>query len=374
MSGTASAATGPRRTALYETHVALGATLTDFAGWSMPLRYSGDLAEHHAVREQGGLFDLSHMGEIELDGPAAAAALNYALVGKYDAMPVGKAKYTMICQEDGGVVDDLIVYRTGDLTFLVVANASNADTVARLLRERADGFDTTVTDRSAETSLLALQGPVAVSVLQPLTDTDLSTVKYYAGYRAVVGGIPVLLARTGYTGEDGFELFCANTDAPALWATLLGAGAAAGVQPCGLACRDSLRLEAGMPLYGNELDTSASPFEAGLGKVVALDKDDFVGKSALTERSAQPPQRRLIGLIAAGRRAPRHGYPVIDPQTGQAVGTVTSGVPSPTLAKSIAMAYIDNDLAVPDTRLAVDVRGKQEAVDVVALPFYRRAK
>ena len=362
-----------RRTPLHAEHEALGAMFTDFAGWRMPLRYDSELAEHHAVRRTAGLFDLSHMGEIRVTGPDAGALLDFALVGHASAIGVGRARYTMICQADGGVLDDLIVYRTGDAEYLVVANASNADTVFGALTERAAGFDAEVVDASADYALIAVQGPNAVAILAGLTDTDLATVKYYASYPSTVAGASVLLARTGYTGEDGFELFTTPADAPGVWRALLAAGESHGLKPAGLGCRDTLRLEAGMPLYGNELSTARTPYHANLGRVVKLDKPgDFVGKAALATVAEQGVDQVLVGLTSTSRRAPRHGYPVLD-AAGNTVGEITSGAPSPTLGHPVAMAYLDRALAEPGTALVVDVRGKQEPVEVVALPFYRRA-
>nr|WP_312865982.1 glycine cleavage system aminomethyltransferase GcvT [Saccharothrix violaceirubra] len=358
-----------RRTPLHAEHEALGAHFTDFAGWRMPLRYDSELAEHHAVRTTAGLFDLTHMGEITLTGPQAGAALDHALVGHSSAIGVGRARYTMICRADGGVLDDLIVYRLGDLEYLVVANASNVAVVHEALVERAKGFDVEVADRSTDYALLAVQGPASVRVLAGLTDTDLDTVKYYASYPSTVAGRSVLLARTGYTGEDGFELFVAPDDAPHVWRALLEAGKAHDLKPAGLGCRDTLRLEAGMPLYGNELGTGRTPFHANLGRVVKLDKPgDFVGREALADVEADTT---LVGLKTASRRAPRHGYPVVD-ASGAVVGEVTSGALSPTLGYSIAMAYVAKEHATPGTGLAVDVRGRREPVEVVALPFYKR--
>ena len=362
-----------RRTPLHAEHEALGAMFTDFAGWRMPLRYDSELAEHHAVRTTAGLFDLTHMGEIVLEGPEAGAALDYALVGHSSAIGVGRARYTMITQADGGVLDDLIVYRLGELEYLVVANASNAELVFGELVERAKDFDTTVVDRSTDYALLAVQGPASTAIVAGLTPTDLATVKYYASYPTEVAGTPVLLARTGYTGEDGFELFVAPADAPAVWAALLEAGKDHGLKPAGLGCRDTLRLEAGMPLYGNELDTAHTPYHANLGRVVKLDKPgDFVGRDALAKVAESGVDTTLVGLKAAGRRAPRHGYTVLDAD-GAAVGEITSGALSPTLGYSVAMAYVAKTSAEPGTKLAVDVRGRQEPVEVVALPFYKRA-
>ncbi len=372
----------PRRTPLTHVHEQLGAVLTDFAGWLMPLRYESETAEHNAVRRAAGMFDLSHMGEIAVTGGAAAAALDYALVGQPSALKPGKARYTMICAEDGGVLDDLIVYRLGDADFLVVANAANTSVVLDALTERAADFDAAITDRTSDYALIALQGPRAAGILAPLTDADLGEVKYYASYPAKVAGKPVLLARTGYTGEDGFELFARPADAESLWASLSVAGSGDGLIPAGLAARDTLRLEAGMPLYGNELGRDLTPYDAGLGRVVRLDKSaDFVGRAALAARAAAPAERQLVGLTCQSRRVPRHGYDVL--WNGEPCGSVTSGAPSPTLGVPIAMAYVRPDVAVAATTggaaesgksdgLAVDVRGRAEPATLVELPFYRR--
>ncbi|WP_410479264.1 glycine cleavage system aminomethyltransferase GcvT [Pseudonocardia sp. H11422] len=362
-----------QRTPLHAEHEALGATFTDFAGWRMPLRYSGDLAEHHAVRTAAGLFDLSHMGEIRVVGPGAADALDRALVGDASGIGVGRARYTMICAADGGIMDDLIVYRLAEQEYLVVANAANAPLVTTELTERAAGRRAEVIDAAAEYALIAVQGPAAAATLAPLCAADLPALRYYASQATTVAGRPVLLARTGYTGEEGFELFVAPDDAPSLWTVLLEAGAAHGLVPTGLACRDTLRLEAGMPLHGHELSAAVTPFHAGLGRVVRFDKpDDFVGRAALSAVSVSGPGQVLVGLVGESRRAPRHGYPVLDPETGATLGTITSGAPSPTLGHPIAMAYVLPDHATPGTRLAVDIRGRHEPVTVAELPFYRR--
>jgi aminomethyltransferase len=367
----------PKTTPLYDVHRDLGANLVDFAGWLMPLRYKSETAEHEAVRTGAGLFDLSHMGEIFLSGPGAGAALDYALVGNLSPMPVGKARYTMICAPDGGVLDDLIVYRLPDRdvagrdgvtrTWMVVANAANTAVVRDALVERAAGYEAAVDDRTDAYGLIALQGPRAQEILEGFTDAPVADLKYYAILAGRVAGVDTLIARTGYTGEDGFELFADASDAVRLWRALAGVD---GVVPAGLAARDSLRLEAGMPLYGNELTAETTPFEAGLGRVVKLDKAvDFVGKTALAAQAQTPPGRRLVGLVARGRRAPRKGYQVVT-SGGTPCGVVTSGAPSPTLGKPIALAYLDS--GVEDTDLAVDVRGRPEPVDLVDLPFYKR--
>ncbi|MDE3719793.1 glycine cleavage system aminomethyltransferase GcvT [Nocardiopsis sp. N85] len=362
----------PRPTALRAIHEKAGAALVDFAGWLMPLRYDSETAEHKAVREAAGLFDLSHMGEIRLTGPDAARALDHALVGHLSQVKPGKARYTMITNADGGVMDDLIVYRLDEEEYLVVANAANADVVAEALLERAAGFDVKVTDESAEYSLIAVQGPRAVEILAPLTDADLDSIRYYAGYEHTVAGVPALLARTGYTGEDGFEIFVRPADrAVEVWEALAAAGADKGLVPAGLSARDTLRLEAGMPLYGQELTSDLTPFDAGLGRVVKFDKEgDFVGRAALEEAARTARPRRLIGLVARGRRPLRRGQDVL--RDGAVVGSITSGAPSPTLGRPIAMAYVDGELDTTTGAFTVDVRGRGEDVDVVELPFYQR--
>ncbi|WP_370635565.1 glycine cleavage system aminomethyltransferase GcvT [Cellulomonas sp. C5510] len=372
---------------LHAEHEALGATMTPFAGWMMPLRYAGDLAEHQAVRTAAGLFDLSHMGELHVDGPGAGAGLDRALVGNISGLAVGRARYTMITAEDGGILDDLIVYRLADESFLVVANAANVAVVRDELAGRLTGADASLTDRTLETALVAVQGPRAAEIVTGLVaDPDeaaaVRDVRYYAAVRATVDGVPALVARTGYTGEDGFELFVPADAAPGLWRDLLEAGRPVGLVPAGLSARDSLRLEAGMPLYGNELDRTTTPHDAGLGRVVRLDKTTpdgeplpFVGREALAARAHATPSRVLVGLIGLGRRAARHGHEVLtgtDPGAAT-VGRVTSGAPSPTLGTPIAMAYVTPEVSAPGTELAVDVRGRREPVRVVELPFYRRS-
>jgi aminomethyltransferase len=372
-------------TALYEQHKKAGASFTDFGGWQMPLKYNSELAEHHAVRTAAGLFDLSHMGEVWVTGPQAAAFLDYALAGKLSAVAVGKAKYSLICDADGGIIDDLITYRRADDRYLVVPNAGNAAVVAAALRDRAAGFDVVVEDASAETSLIAMQGPKAQAILLELVPADqhalVTELKYYAAVEAGVavnGSVQdLLIARTGYTGEDGFEIYIPNVDAPALWEALLAAGEEHGLIPAGLAARDSLRLEAGMPLYGNELSRHVNAYAAGLGPVVSLAKEsDFVGKEALAAIKAagvgSTVGQKLVGLKGTGRRAARAHYPVL--QDGTLVGEVTSGQPSPTLGYPVAMAYVAVEHSAPGTVLDIDLRGKPERFEVVELPFYKRNK
>ena len=350
--------------------------MTSFAGWQMPLRYGSETAEHQAVRHAAGLFDLSHMGEILVRGPDAGAALDYALTGSISVLRPGRARYTMICAADGGVLDDLVVYRQGEQEYLVIANASNTSVVFDELRSRASGFDAVVADATDDYALIAVQGPAAAGILGPLTslDTsqDLGELKYYAGAFGSVAGAPAWVARTGYTGEDGFEVYCRQADAVAVWDALLASGAPKGLVPAGLAARDTLRLEAGMPLYGNELGPDMTPFEAGLGRVVKFDKPgDFVGRSALAA-AAEEPARRLVGLTIQSRRVARHGYPVL--ADGVVCGTVTSGAPSPTLGHPIAMAYLTASADARDAVLTVGIRGETVPARLTDLPFYSRSR
>jgi aminomethyltransferase len=387
--GTTASDATERRSPLDEVHRAAGASFTDFAGWQMPVRYSSDLAEHHAVRNAAGIFDLSHMGEIVLLGPESGAALDSALAGKISAIEIGQAKYSLLLAEDGGIIDDLVVYRTGDDRYMVVANASNREVVADELRARVGGFDTTVEDESDDIALIALQGPDSLEVLQQTPGfgvqgagndnqdfvTALATLKYYRAIPAEYEGEPLLIARTGYTGEDGFELYVAPERAAGLWNALRETGGPR-VVPCGLASRDTLRLEAGMPLYGHELSRDILPVQAGLGRVVALSKEgDFVGRAAI-EAGPAADAPVLVGLAAEGRRAPRADYEVFDGEGPDAarVGVVTSGALSPTLGHPVAMALVAPDAAEHGRSLYVDVRGTRVAASVVPLPFYKRTK
>lgn len=360
------------QTALDAVHRALGARMIPFAGWDMPVQYSGLVEEHHAVRQAAGLFDLSHMGELYLEGGEADRALDHALVTTPSKLAVGRAHYSMICAPDGSVIDDLIVYRLGETRYLVVANASNAEVVAAALRERLAGFDASLDDASMRTSLVAIQGPLAREILQPFVGADLTGLKYYAVLDTTVCGVPALVARTGYTGEDGFELFVVWDDAERIWNALLEAGKDRGLIPCGLGSRDTLRLEAGMPLYGQELDRATTPFEAGLGRVVKFDKGgDFVGRAAL-EGVKDAPTKTLVGLRLTGRGIARTGYPVYLPAAPDACGVVTSGTSSPTLGAPIAMAYLPPAHAAVGTVVEVGVRNQRVTAEVIALPFYRR--
>ncbi|MGS0560910.1 glycine cleavage system aminomethyltransferase GcvT [Microbacterium aurugineum] len=370
----------PRYTPLRERHEALGASFTDFGGWQMPVRYTSDLAEHHAVRQSVGMFDISHMAEFTVRGDGAGAFLDHALAGRLSALAVGKAKYSLLLAESGGIIDDVIVYRLADDDYLIISNAGNRDAVSAALSARTEGFGVVVQDVSDDYALIAVQGPHAEAVLAATTDlTDVSTPwdeqKYYAWASAGYVGKPVLLARTGYTGEDGFELLVAADDAVALWDALLAAGAPHGLVPAGLAARDTLRLEAGMPLYGHELSLETRPAQAGLGRVVVMAKERFVGKEALlaAEQDETSDAPVLVGLVAEGKRAGRAGYAVVDGD-GTTLGEITSGALSPTLGHPIAMAYVHPSSADAGTAVFLDVRGTRIPATVTALPFYRRTK
>lgn len=368
-----------RLSPLHQVHVAAGASFTDFAGWQMPVRYSSELEEHHAVRTAAGLFDLSHMAEIIVTGPEAGAALDYALSSLSSTLAPGQARYNLLLSPEGGIVDDVIVYRTHETRFGVVANAGNRFEAAGALSVRCAEFDVTVVDESDALALIAVQGPASAEILEALPGLELpvpvSELKYYWSATGTWRGDEIMVARTGYTGENGFELYIVNPLATELWNELMAAGAPHGLVPAGLACRDTLRLEAGMPLYGHELGLDTTPAQANLSRSVKLEgKGDFVGRDAIeagVPDDAPASRRRvLVGLRSEGRRAGRQGYPVLSGDT--VVGEVTSGALSPTLGYPIAMAYVDASVAEPGTELSIDVRGKPIAASVVSLPFYKR--
>ncbi|MCC4249505.1 glycine cleavage system aminomethyltransferase GcvT [Microbacterium testaceum] len=386
----------PRSSPLHDRHEALGASFTDFGGWNMPVRYTSDLAEHRAVREAAGLFDISHMAEFWVRDGRAADFLDYVLAGRVSAMRIGKAKYSLVLAESGGIVDDVIVYRTGEQHYLVIANASNRDAVAAAFERARSTWSTAqasvdgpppggeyavssgghaplVEDVTDSVALVALQGPRARGILESIAEitilsTPLDELGYYAFTEGTFDGDSLFIARTGYTGEDGYELLVSVKRAADLWDALLAAGASEGLVPCGLAARDTLRLEAGMPLYGHELSRDVTPAQAGLGRVVSADKTAFVGKDGLMSRPADAPV--LVGLVSEGRRAGRAGYPVLDGD--DVVGEITSGALSPTLGYPVAMAYVSPASAEPGTTLTIDVRGTRIPATVTPLPFYRR--
>jgi aminomethyltransferase len=364
--------TDPLSTPLKSRHEALGGKLVPFAGWWMPLQYAGIKVEHEAVRTRVGLFDVSHMGELRLKGPRATEVADSLVVSDLTKVTPGRARYTCACNEQGGIHDDLIVYRQSDQELLVVCNASNHGKILGLLQEAAAGKCDLV-DETPSTGLLALQGPGFASVLMRAGCTldVLASLPRFAWADATVGGVRIKLARTGYTGEDGVELFVPWQDTARLWDALLEAGTPQGLVPVGLGARDTLRLEACLPLYGNELDESTNPLEAGIGWTVHLQAASFRGREALLAAKEKGLARRLVGLTMKGRSAPRHGYPLISAQ-GEVIGVCTSGAPSPTLGKAIGLGYVPTALAAPGTALAVDCRGRTEAAEVTPTPFYRR--
>lgn len=358
------------QTPLHAKHDALQASSTDFGGWTMPLKYSSELEEHRAVRTDVGIFDLSHMGEIDVQGPDAAAFLDYTLISNLSALKVGKAKYSMIVAEDGGILDDLITYKFADDHFMVVPNAANTATVWAAFEARKGDFDVELRNDSEAVALVAVQGPRALEVLQPLLSDDPGALSYYSGAWMTLhaeqgaGDVDVFVARTGYTGEDGFELFIANGDAAAVWDAVVGAGT-----PCGLAARDSLRLEAAMPLYGHELTADITPVEAGMGRAFAKKEADFVGKDALAGRE---PSVVIAGLASEQRRAAREGSQVFLTGGDEKIGVVTSGQPSPTLGHPVALAHLDPQHAEVGTEVEIDIRGRRYPFTIVSTPFYSR--
>lgn len=352
-----------RRTPLFDAHRRWGGKLVEYAGWEMPVQYSSLIEEHSAVRTEAGLFDVSHMGELVFEGPGALEACNRLISNDLARVQDGQALYTAILNERGGIVDDVICYRFSAEKILVVANATNREKDLAWLR--AQGAD--VRDESDAWALLALQGPKAQSILQAHTEAELASLRFFRFAEAQVAGKATIIARTGYTGEDGFEIFCRPEDAEALWEALLEGGA----KPCGLGARDSLRLEAGLCLYGNELTDEHTPYEAGLGWVVKLDKGDFVGKAALERQKAEGVARKLVGFTLTERGIPRSGYRVLS--GGAPVGVVTSGTMSPTLKIPIGMAYVPAALTAEGSVFEVEIRNKAVPAQVRKLPFYKRA-
>ncbi len=357
-----------QRTPLHAFHVAHGGRMVDFAGWEMPVQYRSIIEEHKAVRSTAGLFDVSHMGEVDVTGPGAAAFLNRLVTNDVSTLYPGRVLYSPMCRPDGGVVDDLLVYlHEADRYFLCI-NASNIAKDLAWMREQAAGFEVTLTDRSADYALLALQGPSAAAILQGLTGAKLPTLRYYHFSEGTVAGIHCLISRTGYTGEDGFELYHAAADAPALAEALLRAGEPQGLQLAGLGARDSLRLEAGYPLYGHELDVDLSPIAAGLGWTVKFKKDgDFNGAEALAAEKADPQRRRVVFFRTGDRRIVRAGAEVLD-AAGAPVGRVLSGTLSPMLGEAIGSAVVPA-AAAEAGGLSVDVRGTKFVLQLVKPPF-----
>jgi len=359
-----------KRTPLHAVHVEAGARLVPFAGWEMPVQYAGVVEEHLAVRVAAGLFDVSHMGEVEVCGPGATDALQRLTCNDVAALAPGQAHYSALLLPDGGILDDVIVYRWREGSFLVVVNASNAAADLAWMREHAGGAQ--VLDRSDEFALIAIQGPKASEILAPFTDTALERLRYYHVTQAKVAGENAIVARTGYTGEDGFELFLPTARAAGVWRRLLAAGAPLGLVAAGLGARDTLRLEAGMLLHGNDITTETSPLEAGLDFIVKLERGEFLGRDALLAQRRDGVRRRMCGLETIDPGIARHGYPVwIE---GQQVSEVTSGSYAPFLKKNIARAYLPISHTEVGAEVEVEVRQRRLRARVVPTPFYRRPR
>ncbi len=359
-----------KKTPLFEAHCASKARLVDFGGWHMPVQYSGIVEEHNAVRHAVGIFDVSHMGEIDIRGPQAAELVDYVATNNAARLKTGQAHYSALLYEHGGFVDDILVHKVADDHFFLCVNASNQEKDFEHIQAH-NRFDAQVIFSSGDYAQIAIQGPKALLTLQKLTDSDLAAIKYYWFTDGKVSGTPARIARTGYTGEDGFEIYIAPAEAARLWDQILAAGEEFGIRPCGLGARNTLRLEAKMALYGHELTASVNPWEADLGWIVKMDKD-FVGRAALAKAKEEGVTRKLAGFEMRDRGIGRDGYEIsID---SKPAGWVTSGGPSPTLNKNIGLCYLPSDKAVPGTGIAVNIRNSPVAAETVATPFYKRAK
>ncbi|HET8998903.1 MAG TPA: glycine cleavage system aminomethyltransferase GcvT [bacterium] len=359
-----------KRTPLYAAHVAAGARMIPFGGWEMPVQYSGIMEEHRAVRTRAGLFDVSHMGEVDLVGPGAGPLVQRLVTNDVGRVALNQAQYTPMCTPEGGVIDDLLVYHVGRDHFMLVVNAANTVEDLAWIREHAAG-DVRITDRTAEIALLALQGPRAQEVLARLTAAPLEAIRYYWFLDGVeVAGRRALVSRTGYTGEDGFELYVNATHAAHVWNAVLEAGRDAGILPAGLGARDTLRLEAGILLHGNDMDKTITPLEVGLGWTVKLGKGEFIGAAALARQKSLGLSRRLVGFTLRERVIARHGFPI--QENGRVVGSVTSGSFGPTVENSIGLGFVPPTDAEPGRRIAIEIRGRAVEGTVTKLPFYKR--
>ena len=356
-----------KRTPLYETHTSLNGRMVPFAGWGMPLQYTGILAETKAVRSKAGIFDVSHMGRLHITGPDANHLMDWIITSDASSLRQGRARYAMICNEEGGIIDDTVFYRLGEDHYLLVCNAANRQYVVPWMsRWAAERFpEAFIEDRTESTAMVAFQGPATPELLAGISDVEPPSILFFGALKGTVAAKTALIGRTGYTGEDGFELILEAEDAPDVWQALMGQGAT----PCGLGSRDVLRLEAGLALHGHDIDTSTTPLEAGLERFVRLDKE-FVGAASLRRQKEEGPNSRLVGLVVHGRTIAREGHAIF--QDATQVGRVTSGTHSPTLDRSIAMGYVTSASALPGNRLLVDIRGKLIEVEVVPLPFYAR--
>jgi len=369
-----------RRTALFEEHQKLGGRLIDFGGWELPVQYTGVIDEHLACRSRAGLFDVSHMGEIHVQGQSSEAFLNDLVTNQVARLTQGQAQYSVMCHESGGIVDDLIIYKRALDLYLVVVNASNTEKdfkhfqmIEKKFKERNPNCDLTIEDHSSRYSQIALQGPVSEQILQNLTTCPLREIKNYCfKEHTLKGGVSALLARTGYTGEDGFEIYVSWKEGPLVWRMLLEYGLPLGMKPCGLGARDTLRLEMKYPLYGHELTDQTHPLEAGLGWVVKMDKADFQGKRALLQVKEQGLKKQLVGLKLLERGIARQGYEVFSQDGSESLGWITSGTQSPSTRESIAIAYLNRPYGALGSQVRVNIRGAKILAEVVSTPFYQR--
>ncbi len=361
----------PKKTSLHANHLRLGARMVDFGGWEMPVFYSGIIEEHLAVRRAAGLFDVSHMGEIEIRGPEAFQLTDHVTSNAVSRLSLGQAQYSALLYPHGGFVDDILVHKVAEDHYFLCVNAANQEKDFEHIRQ-ANRWQAEVEFAGPRYAQLAVQGPLALATLQPLTPLELSEIRYYHFLDGDVDGVQARVARTGYTGEDGFEVYLPAAEAPALWDKLLEAGSSHGIRPCGLGARNTLRLEAAMALYGHEIDASITPLEAGLGWIAKLDKGDFIGREALLRQKERGVTRKLTGIQMRGREIARDGYEVY--LDGQAAGWVTSGGPAPALNKNIGLCYLPAEKAEPGTAVEVMIRGRLAEAQTVPIPFYKRAK
>lgn len=358
------------QTPLHDWHADNGARMVDFAGWHMPVQYSSIVDEHTAVRTQVGMFDIAHMGRVKFTGADACAFLDRIVTNNVAALDVGQIRYALVCKEDGGILDDVLVYRFEDFYMLVV-NASNREKIVAWLDQHKGDADVNIEDLTTSWFMLAIQGPSAIEVAQPFVNASIAEMKYYTGCETTVQGNYGIVTRTGYTGEDGCEIIVDNANAVAIWTALMEAGESVGIKAAGLGCRDTLRLEAAMPLYGHEMNEDTEPYTAGLSFGVKLKAADFIGKEACVAAKAKTDRLVRVGLELEGRRIAREETPIM--LGDDRIGTVTSGTFSPTLQKSISMGYVPKAQSEPGTQVEVDLRGKRNTATVVKLPFYKRA-
>ncbi len=371
-----------KRTALFEEHQKLGGRLIDFGGWELPVQYSGVMQEHLACRSAAGIFDVSHMGEVLVEGADAEAFLMFLITNDLSKIAIGQAQYTAMCHENGGIVDDLIIYKRAKDRFFVVVNAGNTDKdvnhileIDKIFRKKNPNCDLRISNESHNYTQIAVQGPKAAAIVQKLTQLDLSQIKtYWFAEGQLNSGVPTFFARTGYTGEDGFELYVAWDQGPAVWRALFEAGKEEGITPCGLGARDTLRLEVKYPLYGHELSDETHPLEAGLGWVTSLTKGDFVGRAAIVQAKEAGLKRALVGLKLIERGIPRQGYAIYDVSGDRRIGEITSGTQSPSTKLAIGIAYVAKELSTVGTQVRVDIRGTKVLAEIIPTPFYKKPK